>query len=138
MQKISISWQVNKLTSRRVACYFIRQSSFFYLAFLQVDKFTSLQVDELLVILYANSRSFILCFFASWRVNKSTSIRVACYSIRKSSFFYSVFFASWRVNKSASRRVACYFIRQSSFFNMVFWQATCSLVFLFTRPLVLL
>ena len=51
MQKISISLQVNKLTSIRVACYFIRKSPFFTLAFVQVDELTSLQVDELLVIL---------------------------------------------------------------------------------------
>ena len=99
------------------------KSSCVTLSFLQVDELASLQVYELLVILYANLRSFtwlfgkqlvhlsscslvhllffkymfscLLCLFrVSWQVNKSTSIRVACYSIRKSSFFYSGFLTS--------------------------------------------
>ena len=64
----------------------------------------------------------LLCLFlASWQVNKSTSIRVACYFIRKSPFFYFGFRASWQVNKSTSWRVACYSIRQFSFFYSVFF-----------------
>ena len=60
--------QVDKLTSLQVYELLVIlyvNLRFFTLAFVQVDKLTSLQVDELLVILYANSRSFILCFFAS-------------------------------------------------------------------------
>ena len=180
MQKISISWQVNKLTSRRVACYFIRKSPFFTLAFVQVDELTSLQVDELLVILYVNPRSFILCFL---QVDELTSLQVdellvilyanlrsltwffgrqlvhlsscslvhlfffkymfSCYFVSflqvdkltslqvyellvilyaNSRSFILCFFASWRVNKSTSIRVACYSIRQFSFFYLAFLQ----------------
>ena len=45
---------VSLSTKALFICYFV--------SFVQVDKLTSLQVYELLVILYANPRSFILSF----------------------------------------------------------------------------
>ena|GEM_PF-3612040 len=42
--------------------FFKYMFSCYFVSFLQVDKLTSQQVDELLVILYVNPRSFILSF----------------------------------------------------------------------------
>ena len=100
------------------------------------------KVGERLMLFWVDNRirSYAEDFYklTSWQVNKLTSRRVACYSIRKSPFFYFGFRASWRVNKSTSRRVSCYSIRKSAFFYLAFLQATCSLVSLLTCPLVLL
>ena len=72
---LGVSRRVNKSTSRRVACYIIDiPRSFVTMSFLQVDEFTGLQVDELLVILYANRCSFVTVSFM--QVDEFTSQQV--------------------------------------------------------------
>ena len=75
----SFIWLSCKLTSLQV--YKLTSCLLFYTpilvllfcVFLQVDELTSLQVYELLVILYVNPRSFILCFL---QVDELTSLQV--------------------------------------------------------------
>ena len=82
------SLQVYKLTS--CLLFFKDMFSCYFVSFVQVDELISLQVDELLVILYANPRSFI------WLSCKLTSLQV--YKYTSCLLFYKYMFSCYFVS----------------------------------------